>query len=236
LGRLLTPDAYQEFLDWLRGQAGMVSPRCVARVFDGLAWYAYGHGVTTDPIGVELWNAFVNLAESNTRCVPDVPYPLEALWGDVQPAVETPTPDQFEYDAFISYSHLDEEWVRDWLLPRLGEGGLRICIGFRDFEPGAPSIIEMERAVLQSRKTLLVLTPDYLASEWAEFENILAATLDPAARRRRIIPLLVEPCELPLRIGTLTCVDFAGSDHESQLQRLLAAVRRQWPGGSEGQD
>jgi hypothetical protein len=229
LSRLLTPDAFQEFLDWLRGQEGEVSPRCIARAFDGLAWYAYGQGVTTGQIGVELWNAFVNLTESKSRCAQDVPYPLETLWGDIQPVVETSTPGQLEYDAFISYSHRDKELVRDWLLPRLEEDGLRVCIDFRDFEPGAPSVTEMERAVLQSRKTLLVLTPGYIAGEWTEFENILAATRDPAARRRRIIPLLVEPCELPLRIRALTYVDFAGSDQEFQLQRLLAAIRSHPP-------
>jgi len=62
--------------------------------------------------------------------------------------------------------------------------------------------------VLQSSKTLLVLTPDYLASEWTEFENILAQTLDPAARKRRLLPLILKPCDLPLRIRTLTPLDF----------------------------
>ena len=140
---------------------------------------------------------------------------------------ETPQPsDEFRYDAFISYSHKDSAWVRDTLLPRLEGEGLRVCIDFRDFEPGAPSLTEMERAVLQSRKTLLVLTPQYLASEWAEFENILASTLDPAARRRRVIPLLLKPCELPLRIRALTYLDFTKPDEtEFQFQRLVAALQ-----------
>jgi hypothetical protein len=131
----------------------------------------------------------------------------------------------YRYDAFISYSHRDKEWVRGWLLPRLEAAGLRVCIDFRDFEPGARILTEMERAVVQSRKTLLVLTPDYLASEWAKFENILASTLDPAARQRRVIPLLLKQCELPLRIRSLIYLDFTQpSEAELQLQRLVAAI------------
>ena len=134
--------------------------------------------------------------------------------------------DELRYDAFISYSHKNSAWVRDTLRSRLEGEGLRVCIDYRDFEPGAPSLTEMERAILQSRKTLLVLTPDYLDSEWAEFENILASTLDPAARRRRVIPLLLKPCELPLRIRALTYLDFTKSDEiEFQFQRLVVAIR-----------
>jgi hypothetical protein len=141
----------------------------------------------------------------------------------------------YRYDAFISYSHHDKEWVRGWLLPRLGAACLRVCIDFRDFELGAPTLLEMERAVLQSRKTLLVLTPDYLASEWAKLGHFLTSTLDPAAQQRRVIPLLLKPCELPLHIGGLTCLDFTQpSEREYQCLRLVVAIglaeenRRLW--------
>jgi len=134
--------------------------------------------------------------------------------------------DLFRYDVFISYSHHDEDWTQNWLLPRLEATGIHACIDFRDFQPGAPSLNEMERAVLQSRKTLLVLTPDYLASAWTEFENILAQTLDPAARQRRLLPLHLKPCELPLRIRTLTYLDFTRSDRvDFQVVRLIAAIK-----------
>ena len=86
--------------------------------------------------------------------------------------------------------------------------------------------------MLESRKTLVVLTPDYLGSEWAEFENVLVQTLDPAARGRRLLPLILKECELPLRIGTLaaldfTDLDFAGSDDKEvqvRLHRLIEAI------------
>ena len=136
----------------------------------------------------------------------------------------------FRYDVFISYSHRDASWVQDWLLPQLEAAKARVCIDFRDFEPGAPSITEMERAVLQSRKTLLVLTPNYLDSAWTEFENILAQTLDPAARQRRLLPLLLEPCALPLRISSLTYLDFTRPDRtDFQLKRLLSSLAAEMP-------
>jgi hypothetical protein len=134
--------------------------------------------------------------------------------------------DSFRYDVFISYSHRDEDWVQNWLLPKLEAAGLRVFIDFRDFEPGAPNLTEMERGVSQSRKTVLILTPDYLQSQWTEFEVLLVQTSDPAARRRRILPLLLKPCELPARIGMLNYLDFTRPDRvDFQLARLIAAIK-----------
>lgn len=132
----------------------------------------------------------------------------------------------FQYDVFISYSHKDTDWVRGWLLPHLESFGVTVCIDYRDFEPGAPSVIEMERAVLSSRKTLLVITSSYVESEWTEFESVMVQTLDPAARERRAIPLLLEKRNLPLRLGTLTYLNFYNTEIiDEQLNRLVQAVK-----------
>jgi hypothetical protein len=133
---------------------------------------------------------------------------------------------RLRYDVFISYSHRNKEWVRGWLVPQLKNAELKVCIDHESFEPGAPSITEMERAVLQSRTTVLVLTPEYLQSEWTEFENILVQTLDPAAHQRRLLPVLLVRCELPLRIGILTYLDFTRSaEHTERVKQLITAIR-----------
>ncbi|MEP7133722.1 MAG: toll/interleukin-1 receptor domain-containing protein [Chloroflexota bacterium] len=133
-----------------------------------------------------------------------------------------------KYDVFISYSHKDEIWVQSQLLTFLESKKISVCIDFRDFHVGAPSITEMERAVIQSRKTIIVLTPDYAKSAWAEFENILAQTLDPAAHSRTLLPILLKPCDLPLRIKALTYLDFTQPDKMSfQLDRLVNAIIEQ---------
>jgi predicted ATPase/class 3 adenylate cyclase len=144
-----------------------------------------------------------------------------------------PKRDEFEYDVFISYSHRDGDWVCNWLEPRLRKRRLRVCVDREAFEPGEPSMMAMERAVLTSRKTVLVLTPDYIASAWTEFENLLIQTLDPSARQRRLIPLLLKTCDVPLRIGMLTHVNFTDpKQQESPLDRLVAALRGKRPSQS----
>jgi len=87
----------------------------------------------------------------------------------------TKAKNDFEYDVFVSYSHKDREWVQKWLLPKLESAGVRVFIDFRDLKLGAPLITELERAIARSRVTLLVLTPDYLASEWTMFENLVSS-------------------------------------------------------------
>src|SRR6266508_759142 len=104
---------------------------------------------------------------------------------------------EFPYDVFISYSHKDEEWVRNILLPTLEKSGLKICIDYRDFSAGKPAIINMAGASETSRHTVLVLTPRWVESEWTLYESILSRTDDPSGLQRRTIPLLLEKCKLP---------------------------------------
>jgi hypothetical protein len=139
------------------------------------------------------------------------------------------TRDNYIYDAFISYSHKDGNWVWGWFLPRLKDAGIRVCIDTdtESFEPGDLSISAMERAVSTSRHTIAVLSPSYLASEWSQFESILTQTADPTARERRLIPLLLEPCEIPPRLRSLIYSDFTRiGGREEALKGLLPTFRK----------
>ena len=94
----------------------------------------------------------------------------------------------------------------------------------------------MERAVQQSRKTLLVLTPAYLAGAWTTFEALLLQTLDPANQQRRLIPLRKEPCDPPLRINYLIHINLVDPhDRDQEWQRLFVALQRPFgPGPALG--
>ncbi len=134
---------------------------------------------------------------------------------------------EYRYDAFISYSQADAGWVWDWLLPRLKAASLRVCIDRDCFEPGAVKLNEIERAITESRRTLTVLSPDWVEDEWNEFESQLIHHRDPAARFRRLIPLLlIEPDKPPEHIERLHWVDFTQPDQrEAQLDRVVQAIQ-----------
>ena len=131
-----------------------------------------------------------------------------------------------DYDVFISYSHKDSDWVHRELLPALESSSLKTCIDFRDFLPGVPSIVNMENAVENSNHTLIILTPGWLSSEWAEFESIMTATRDPAGRRRKLIPIMLSECALPLRLSMLTYANLTNSANRSRkLNELIASLK-----------
>jgi len=131
----------------------------------------------------------------------------------------------YDYDVFISYSNKDKAWVHGELLERIKQAGLSAFIDNHDFTGGVPSIKEIERGVTRCRKTLLVLTPDYVESEWCELENQMSLTLSPANRDGRRIPLLKAPCEKPLNIATLNHIDFTdGVNIDLAWHQLLIAL------------
>src|SRR6266851_4383184 len=194
-------------------------------------------------IGLTIWQHHIqqqNISKAQSNQLPEQELQLDAtkqidhlvvsdtplLQSDLRSTQRVSTEnDDFAYDVFISYSAKDRSWVRGELLSSLESRGLRVCIDFRDFVPGAPSVTEMERSVLTSRKTLLILTPEYLESMWAEFEQLMLQTLDPANRKLRLIPLLKAKCDLPLRIRYLTYINFTEPENqEVAWSRLLAAL------------
>lgn len=139
----------------------------------------------------------------------------------------TNAPRAAAYDLFVSHCPADRPWVMEMLVPALEAAGLRVCLPDRDFAIGVPRVINIEQAVDGSRHTIIVMTPEWLASEWGEFESLLIATADPAGRQRRLIPLLLKPCALPARIAILTAADFIEPARRTEeLTRLLQAIGR----------
>ena len=131
----------------------------------------------------------------------------------------------YQYDVFISYRSSDRAWVEASLLKRLEGAELKYCIDFQNFVLGKPTIQNITNAVINSRKTLLILNQSYLESGWTEFERLLLQTLNPANNQEQLIPLMKEKCELPLEIKFLTYLDFSNlEDEQMDWQRLLTAL------------
>ncbi len=137
---------------------------------------------------------------------------------------------EYDYDVFISYSTCDQEWVRGELLSTLEKAGLKVCIDYRDFRPGAPILTEIRRSVKASKKILVAMTPDYIESEWTEFEVLLVQTIGPTNKDVRLIPLRKSPCNIPENLAIFIYVDFAEPNNlEYEWNRLLTALGKTPP-------
>jgi formylglycine-generating enzyme required for sulfatase activity len=134
------------------------------------------------------------------------------------------------FDLFISYAQADQAWVKGFLLNGLTQAGVRFC-SEADFEPGVPRLDEFERAITQSQRTLLVLSPAYLADSVQEFINRLAAHYGLETNTWPVIPLVLHPvAQLPIRLAMLEALDATDPEaSEAVLARLCAALRRPAP-------
>ena len=81
------------------------------------------------------------------------------------------------YDVFVSYRWVepDRGWVRDSLVPALRAAGLTVCLDVADFVPGRDLIAEMNRAIIESRHTLCVMSPEYFEGQMVAFTSWTSA-------------------------------------------------------------
>jgi hypothetical protein len=132
---------------------------------------------------------------------------------------------ELKYDAFVSYSHIDKDWVNGELLPPLRKNNIRVIVD-DDFPWGRTIDENIANAIAQSRRTLVVLSKNWVDSDWSNFELALTGIKDPAARRHRILPILIDDCDPPARLRILTWGDFRHiEERPAQMERLLRAIR-----------
>ncbi|XP_076458150.1 toll-like receptor 4 [Babylonia areolata] len=99
--------------------------------------------------------------------------------------------DGFIYDAFVSYSSENSDFVHGQLLEELEtRGNLRLNIHNRDFTPGRPIPSNIVDAVQKSRHTLVVLTRELLQSDWCHYEMQMA-TMEASYTGRDVLIFLI---------------------------------------------
>lgn len=120
--------------------------------------------------------------------------------------------------VFISYSRKDITFV-DRLAADLKNAGIDVWYDVSGIAGGDRWRMEIENALRSSQYVIVVLSPDAIASEWVEREFLFSSNL-----KRKIIPLMHRPCELPLNYVDLNYIDVQGENYQRNFPDLLQAL------------
>ncbi|XP_063778606.1 toll-like receptor 6 [Pseudophryne corroboree] len=99
------------------------------------------------------------------------------------------------FHAFISYSQEDCDWVKNDLIPNLekGDSSLRICHHERNFIPGKSIVENIIYCIESSFKSIFVLSPNFIQSEWCHYELYFAQHSLFGKHSDNLILILLDP-------------------------------------------
>jgi hypothetical protein len=119
---------------------------------------------------------------------------------------------------FISYSRVDKGFALR-LANNLKEAGFKIWLDVLDIPHGTNWDLEVQRGLENSDTMLVLLSPtasasDNVRDEWHYFIE----------KKRRIIPLMIQPNEVPFRLSRRQRIDFTNKPYDQALTELVNAL------------
>ena len=124
--------------------------------------------------------------------------------------------DPTKFDIFISYSSKDSDWVLENLVDPLENlnPSYKLCVHERDFVVGIPIYHNIKMAVENSKCTVVVVSQNWLKSEWCQAEFRVAHCVGTVEKKIRLLVVLMEPVadkdaspDLKLYMKTFTYLD-----------------------------
>ncbi|XP_019638268.1 PREDICTED: myeloid differentiation primary response protein MyD88-like [Branchiostoma belcheri] len=131
---------------------------------------------------------------------------------------------KFKFDAFVSANQRDFPWVDEWVQQlESPPHNLKICVHHRDFKSGVPIPHNIDWAVANSRKILIVLSPNFLSSNWCKFELKAAIEKELKSDKYCVLPVLKSKCEIPDELALLTYLDC--TDGNVDVAKLASDIK-----------
>lgn len=127
-----------------------------------------------------------------------------------------------EKDFFISYNQHDRE-IAEWIGWELEEAKYSVAIQAWDFTGNW--VKEMDDAMQYCKRTIVVLSPDYLTSNYTFTEWANAFVDDARGEQEKLIPIRVADVELKGILRQLVYIDFVGKKEAEAKEALLKRVR-----------
>lgn len=128
-------------------------------------------------------------------------------------------------DFFISYNKADRQWA-EWIAFVLEEEGFSTTFQGWDFRLGTNFVLGMQAAAANAKRTVMVLSSDYLTSAFASSEWAAAFAKDPMGIEGTLLPVMVRPFRPDGLLGPIVWVDIADAMEKEAKELLIAGVKR----------
>ena len=139
--------------------------------------------------------------------------------------VATPLDQKHRYHLFFAFNVKDKIWV-DHVVERLesDQHNYKCCIADRDFDTNDSTtyVQNILCSVMLSHYIVVVLTPHFVRETWSTYEEGLSHIMSLTLRKQRIIPVLLEECEVPDSLRMLQAVDVRHGDFWDSLFNAMS--------------
>lgn len=134
------------------------------------------------------------------------------------------------FDVFLSYHSNDSEWVVQ-LKERLKEADILVWLDRDQIRPGDRFTKALEKGIAKSKSVVIVVSPGACESGWVREEYDRALYLINSAQQDlRLIPVILQHCDIPGFLSSRNSVQFAESDEfDDNVAQLIWGITGRKP-------
>lgn len=125
---------------------------------------------------------------------------------------------------FLSHSSKDKAFTRK-LAERLVQSGVKVWLDEAELNIGDSLLMRISAAIENTDFVAVVLSHSSVQSSWVQSELQMAMTRELADSKVRVLPIVIEPCEIPMFLRDKLYADFSKpDDFDAPFARLLRAL------------
>lgn len=126
--------------------------------------------------------------------------------------------------VFLSHSSRDKAFTRK-LAERLIQAGVNVWLDEAELNIGDSLLMRISAAIENTDFVAVVLSHSSVQSSWVQSELQMAMTRELADAKVRVLPIVIEPCEIPMFLRDKLYADFSKpDDFDAPFARLLRAL------------
>jgi len=134
---------------------------------------------------------------------------------------KTKEQESFDFDAFVSYSHVDSERVKQLYSVLTERFHLQLFLDEKHIGIG-PLHQQCAEGIRKSRCLVIVCSHSSLKSDWVLAEHDMMRARDP--RGQSIVPVVLDESKLPLALEALLWLDFQNAKEDMVNAAKLASI------------